>query len=50
MAFGQLRQGFQAVAGARPFEYEISGDFQGRGRALVAGFHQYTIDRSADAG
>jgi len=29
-----LRKGFQAVAGARPFEYEISGDFRGRGRAL----------------
>ena len=33
-AFGQLTKGFQAVAAARPFEYEITGDFRGRGRAL----------------
>jgi diacylglycerol kinase family enzyme len=33
-AFGELRKGFQGVEGARPFEYEISGDFRGRGRAL----------------
>lgn len=34
MAFGDLTKGFREVAGARPFAYEITGDFRAAGRAL----------------
>jgi diacylglycerol kinase (ATP) len=38
-AFGQLSRELRAVAGAKPFEYRITGDLEGHGRALSLVFN-----------